>query len=199
MPRPQVVLNVFASLDGRIATSPGRNVMEWTAAGLDGGANRIAHALCDELQCDALLSGSESLLVYGNHWVNVDPPISMPKAMATFVVVDGQGRINWQHTEGVVVVTREDVSPAYIRQLEDKQIRYIQAGTGHHVDLHQAMEALYELGIRRLGLTGGGRLNGACLRAGLIDEVSIVFRLSLWAAGIRPPSLTATMPSISLS
>ena len=175
MPRPDLLLNVFASVDGRITTSPGRNVMEWTETGVDGEANRIAHRLYDELGCDALIGGSESLLVYGNHWVELDTPIPAPKAMDTFVVIDGRGRIEWQYTKGLIVVTRSDVAPAYVRQLEDKQIYYIQAGTGDHVDLVLALEALYELGVRRLGLTGGGGLNGACLRAGLIDEVSVVF------------------------
>lgn len=175
MPRPQVVLNVFSSLDGRITTSLGRNVAEWTLYGMDGDANRLTHEYYDKLGCDALIGGSESIMVFGNHWVDLGQRVPMPKAMDTFIVVDGRGRIGWTYTEGLIVVTRKDVDASYIQQLSNKQIRYIQTGREHHVDLVLALERLYEFGIRKIGLSGGGTLNGAFLRAGLIDEVSILF------------------------
>jgi 2,5-diamino-6-(ribosylamino)-4(3H)-pyrimidinone 5'-phosphate reductase len=41
------------------------------------------------------------------------------------------------------------------------------------VDLSAAMVTLYEEGIRRLLVEGGGRLNFELLRLGLVDEVQI--------------------------
>lgn len=188
MPRPEVILNVFSSLDGRITTAPGRNVVEWTASSIDGDANRLAHEFYDKLGCDSLIGGSESIMVYGRHWIELADPVPMPKAMETFVVVDGRGRINWAYTKGLIVITREDVGPTYLKQLNDKGIRYIQSGAGTNVDLSEALEGLYQCGIRRIGLTGGGVLNGAFLRAGLIDEVSI-FVSPLVVGGRTTPTL----------
>lgn len=175
MPRPAIVLNMFASLDGRITTAPGINVNEWTAGRLDGKANLESHKLFDELECDALLSGSETCIVWGAHQVQSNEPGYWPAKSRAFIVVDGRGRLDWSQTNGLLVITREDVSPAYREQLQRKQIRAIFAGRGEHVDLGQAMEALYEMGFRRIGLSGGGGINGAFLRAGLIDEISLLF------------------------
>ena len=53
------------------------------------------------------------------------------------------------------------------------RVSYIFAGT-RELDLGLALEILNrELGIERLLLEGGGGSNGAFLRAGLIDEISL--------------------------
>ncbi|WP_168413018.1 RibD family protein [Bacillus salacetis] len=174
MKKPKVIVNVFSSVDGRITTSPDRNVMEWTAAGIDGDANTITHRLYDDLDCDAMLSGSESLMVWGSHWVELEKPIYVPKKSKSYIVFDGRGRINWQQTKDLVVVTREDVPGSYIEQLREKKITYILAGRGNHIDIRLALHHLYEMGFRTIGLSGGGSINGAFLRAGVIDEISLV-------------------------
>lgn len=172
--RPTIILNIFSSIDGRITTAPNRNVAEWTQLGLDGGANDVSHRLFDELECDGLISGSESLMVWGNHHVQVDTEIYWPKKSKAYIVFDGRGRLNFVQTEGLLVVTRNHVSPAYINQLKEKNIPYITAGDGEQIDIPIALERLYESGFRRLGLSGGGKINGAFLRQDLIDEFSIV-------------------------
>src|SRR5207244_7628734 len=48
------------------------------------------------------------------------------------------------------------------------------------IDLAAALEALNrELGIERLMLEGGGGANGALLRAGLVDELSLVITATI--------------------
>ncbi|WP_158290543.1 RibD family protein [Halobacillus salinus] len=188
MEKPRVVLNVFSSVDGRITTAPNRDVAEWTAAGIGGGAHEATHRLYDELDCDGLISGSESLIVWGNNSVELEEPIYEPEKSNAYIVFDGRGRMNWYQTEGLLVVTKEDLSGEYIQQLEEKGIAYITAGTRDHIDLPLALHKLHELGYRRLGLTGGGTINGAFLRQGLIDEVSIVFA-PLAIGGRTTPSI----------
>ncbi|QWC21090.1 RibD family protein [Bacillus haikouensis] len=186
--RPEVIVNVFSSIDGKLTTAPGNNVMEWTAAGIDGGANEITHRLYDELECDGLVSGSESLIVWGMDWVELDQPIYEPQKSKAYIVFDGKGRIDWYQTEGLLVVTKEDVSDSYIQQLNEKGIQYITAGRGEYIDLPSALHKLYELGFRRLGLSGGGTINGAFLRQGLVDEISLVMA-PLAVGGTSTPSL----------
>ncbi len=186
--RPEVVLNVFSSIDGRITTAPNHNVMEWTEHDVDGDANDLTHRLYDELNCDSLLSGSESLLVWSGDWIELKQPITVPKKSKGYIVFDGRGRMDWGQTEGLVVVTRENVEPSYIEQLESKNITYVQSGSGDHIDLSKALEMLYDRGFRRLGLSGGGSINGAFLREGLIDEVSIVLA-PLAIGGRKTPTI----------
>ncbi|WP_347551608.1 RibD family protein [Pseudalkalibacillus hwajinpoensis] len=172
--RPEVVLNLFSSVDGRITMAPNHNVMEWTDKGVDGDANDLTHRLYDELNCDAMISGSESLIVWSEDWVELKNPITEPQKSQAYIVFDGRGRMNWSQTEGLIVVTRENVSEPYIEQLKKKGITYLVAGSGEYIDNGLALEQLYDHGFRRLGLSGGGSINGAFLRAGLIDEISIV-------------------------
>lgn len=188
MNRPKVILNVFSSIDGKLSTAPNHNVSEWTKEGIDGDAHDISHRLYDDLECDALLSGSETLMVYGNHWIDLEKSVYQPKKSKAYIVFDGRGRINWYQTDGLIVITREDAPPAYFEQLEAKEIPYIIAGKGDHIDLTIALQKLYEKGFRTLGLSGGGAINGAFLRQGLIDEISIVYP-PLVVAGRRTPSL----------
>jgi riboflavin biosynthesis pyrimidine reductase len=175
MMRPRMILNIFSSVDGKTATARGRNVTEWTAEGMDGEAHEYTNRLYDEMNCDGLVSGSETLMVFSNHWIEMEKPLYEPYKSKAYIVFDGRGRINWYQTEGLLVVTREDVSDKYIKQLQDKGIDYIQAGNGEHIDLHLALEKLYEKGYRRLGINGGAGINGAFLRQGLIDEISLWF------------------------
>jgi len=174
MLRPKILVIVMSSVDGRIATATGRNVTEWTALGIDGGAHEAANRLCDDLDCDGMVSGSESVLVYGNHPVELDNPLYWPQKSGAYIVIDGQGRVEWAQSDGLLSVTREDAPEAYVEQLRAKRIDHIQAGRGEHIDLHMALNALYQRGFRRLALTGGGAINGAFLRAGLVDEIGVV-------------------------
>lgn len=172
--RPEVVINIFASMDGRITTAPEHNVMEWTSNGVDGDANDEAHKLYDRLNCDALVSGSESLMIWSSDWVELEKPITMPVKSKAYIVFDGRGRMEWAQTEDLIVVTRENVSSAYIEQLENKGITYLTAGNGEKIDVELALEQLSERGFKRIGISGGGTINGAFLRAGVVDEISIV-------------------------
>jgi len=188
MMKPTIILNIFSSIDGRIATAPNRNVTEWTQLGLDGGANDFTHKLFDELECDGLISGSESLIVWGNHHVQLDTEVYWPRKSKAYIVFDGRGRLNFGQTVGLLVVTRDNVGREYMNQLEEKKIQYITAGDGEQIDLRMALEKLYESGFRRLGLTGGGKMNGAFLRQGLIDEFSIVVA-PLAVGGANTPTI----------
>ncbi|KHE72445.1 hypothetical protein LD39_04495 [Halobacillus sp. BBL2006] len=98
---PKVILNVFSSVDGKMTTAPNRNVTEWIQEEMDGDANYLTHELYDELGCDALLSGSETLIVYGNDWIELTKQTYEPKKSKAYIVVDGRGRINWQQSEGL--------------------------------------------------------------------------------------------------
>ena len=111
------------------------------------------------------------------------------------IAVDSRGRIRWEKREKTfwgknwhpLVLVANITPPAYISQLRRKHIPYIVAGT-RRVDLWQAMKKLHdELGLRCVASLGGGRLNGALLRAGLVDEVSVVL-IPMVVGGERTPT-----------
>jgi len=74
----------------------------------------------------------------------------------------------------ILVVLSEQVSDAHLAGLRSDGVGYLFAGA-ESFDLDLALEALgSELGLERLLLEGGGTINGAFLRAGLIDEISLI-------------------------
>ena len=73
----------------------------------------------------------------------------------------------------IVTVLTEQVSDAHLDGLRKDGVSYIFAGT-QELDLAVALETLNrELGIKRLEVNGGGVTNGAFLRAGLVNEISL--------------------------
>lgn len=83
-----------------------------------------------------------------------------------------------------IAFSTDDLAPLRARQVE---IHCAGDGDGR-VDLVRAMSTLSELGLERILVEGGGRLNFALLRLGLVDEVQ-VFVAPLIVGGATAPTL----------
>jgi 2,5-diamino-6-(ribosylamino)-4(3H)-pyrimidinone 5'-phosphate reductase len=116
-------------------------------------------------------------------------------------VVDGRGRVRWVYKDGaafgeawagwyLLVCVGQHTPAAYLAYLRRQEIPYLVAGgEDGHVDLEQALEKMRsKLEVERVLSTAGGRLNGALMRAGLVDEVNVEF-LPAVIGGLRAPSL----------
>jgi riboflavin biosynthesis pyrimidine reductase len=100
------------------------------------------------------------------------------KAKTWCVVIDPQGKCYWDKnmvsTEYVIEVLSENVSSQYLDHLRSRNVSYIFAGKDK-LNLKVALEKLYKLfKIKRVRIDGGGHVNGSFLKAGLIDEFSLV-------------------------
>jgi len=94
------------------------------------------------------------------------------------IAIDPSGKLQWQANviEGdhIISVLTECVSNDYLAFLRDKDISYLFAGK-EEIDLSVMLEKLAtEFKIKTLLLEGGGKINGAMLAAGLIDEISLL-------------------------
>ena len=92
-------------------------------------------------------------------------------------MLDAQGKIAWGRSDiggdPIVVILSEQVPDAHLAGLRRDGVSYFFAGE-RQLDLVSVLEFLNrELGVKRLLVEGGGGSNGAFLRAGLIDEVSL--------------------------
>ena len=92
--------------------------------------------------------------------------------------IDSSGRLMWESNDlggdHVVAVLSERVSDDYLAFLRERGVSYILAGAPE-VDLTAAVEKIGQrFGVKTLMLEGGGRINAAMLREGLIDEVSLL-------------------------
>ncbi len=119
-----------------------------------------------------------------------------------FAVVDGRGRVDLQFTAWpdpawadwhALVLTSRAAPPEHLARLRQRGIPYLVVGE-HRVDLHAAFQLLGQvLGVRTVVCTGGGRLGGALLRAGLVDEIDIDV-LPIAIGGRGTPALFDAQP-----
>jgi 2,5-diamino-6-(ribosylamino)-4(3H)-pyrimidinone 5'-phosphate reductase len=158
--------------------------------------------LREKIRPNALLSGSETLIISAGKRkqefstkttdhpedskdylpADVARSVRQRKRSGWQIAVDSGGRISWGLREKTfwgknwhpLVLVSKKTPGIYLSQLRRKHIPFLVAGT-RRVDLCLAMKKIYdELGVRCVASLGGGRLNGALLQAGLVDEVSVV-------------------------
>jgi 2,5-diamino-6-(ribosylamino)-4(3H)-pyrimidinone 5'-phosphate reductase len=92
--------------------------------------------------------------------------------------IDPSGRLAWESNDidgdHVVAILSNRVSDHYLAFLRGRGVSYVFAGSAD-VDLAPALDKIgVRFGVRTLMLEGGGRINGGFLRAGLIDEISLL-------------------------
>ena len=104
--------------------------------------------------------------------------VAEPKAKRFGIGTDAKGVLRFKrgdvNGDHVVVLISERVSNDYLAHLRAAGVSYLFCG-GDQVEPKTALRKLGKvLGIRKLLLEGGGTLNGAWLKARLIDEISQV-------------------------
>jgi len=95
-----------------------------------------------------------------------------------FAVVDGRGRIEWTHkgdeTSRLLVLVCATTPLEHLAYLRGEGVPYLVAGTGK-VDLDLALRKIrLLLNAHCVVSEAGGGLNGALLRAGLVDEFHVI-------------------------
>jgi riboflavin biosynthesis pyrimidine reductase len=109
-----------------------------------------------------------------------------------FAVVDARGRVAWTHKAeeetSLLVLASHSTPLPYLAHLRQEQIPYLLAGT-QRVDLMHALAKIRaQLGVQCLVSEAGGGLNGALLRAGLVDELHVITVPAL-IGGLGTPSI----------
>ncbi|HEY5891949.1 MAG TPA: dihydrofolate reductase family protein [Chthoniobacterales bacterium] len=94
------------------------------------------------------------------------------------VCFDPKGKCHYgqdnAYGDHIVAVLGEQVPDEYLAELREDGVSYLFAGPDGH-DIKRALEILGEaFGAKTLVLQGGGVINGAFLKAGLIDEISLL-------------------------
>ncbi len=186
---PRVILHNEVSLDGRF---------DWVTPDLG-----QFYELASRWKEDATLAGSETLLsAYPEEQLSAEdvegaqPPEKNPDDTRPLLVVpDSRGRLRSWHLlrkepywRDVVALCSRSTPEAYLDYLSERHVEYVVAGDDH-VDLRAALEELNaRYGVELVRVDSGGSLNGALLRAGLVDEVSLLIDPCL-VGGTTPRSV----------
>jgi riboflavin biosynthesis pyrimidine reductase len=178
--KPHVICHMATSIDGRIWPSRWRpqgaagDLFEQLHEKLDGDAWLIGRVTGSEFAKGTAYPATTSEHFPRESWfARRDADVK-----AYGIVLDAKGKITWGRADiggdPIVVVLTKAVPDAHLAGLRGEGVSYIFAGDTE-LDLALTLEILNrELGVKRLLLEGGGVVNGAFLRAGLVDEVSLI-------------------------
>jgi 2,5-diamino-6-(ribosylamino)-4(3H)-pyrimidinone 5'-phosphate reductase len=212
--RPHVVLQMVASIDGRIAFGPGLTQFDdpHPASDLIPNSDSIWKKVSDAIEAEWHPQGS----MFGSRTFQREnaPLLKLPdfegdpqslyddflpkevidNTRDWAILVDGQGRgrSGYKATENpgghILHLVSYSAPIEYLAFLRRKRIPYLIGGQ-QHADLKGALCKLRgTLGVRTIRLFGGGTLNGVMLRAGLIDQIHLVVWPML-LGGNRTPTL----------
>jgi riboflavin biosynthesis pyrimidine reductase len=209
--RPRVIVSVTATADGRVALSRMERLLDdgpnrrWKAAWPPDAADlltRRATAIEQRHHPTVVLEGSGTFVADDAGSLDL-PGTSVPadvlwtdflprRSTRWFAVVDARGRVAWTHKgdeeTSLLVIASHSTPLPYLARLRQERIPYLLAGT-HRVDLRHALAKIRRrLGAACLVSEAGGGLNGALLRAGLVDELHVITVPAL-IGGLGTPSI----------
>ena len=175
---PFVLVNMAMTADGKIATA-NRAVSSF------GSARDHEHLLELRATTDAVMAGARTV---DSANINMGPGPArfrrsrLKRGLAEYnlrVIVSGRGSINpraavFKHRfSPIIVLTTQGMSTASRRRLRPL-VSEIKACGRRGINLRAALRWLREKwGVRRLLCEGGGELNDALFRAGLVDELHL--------------------------
>ncbi len=185
---PRIIVYNAVSLDARI---------DWFPADIG-----KFYELASHWKEAATLAGSDTIIkaYAGGTATDEEAELSEPSennpddTRPVLVVPDSRGRLRVWHKlrrepywRDVIALCSRATPAPYLEYLKKNHVDYLVAGD-EHVDFRVALEHLnIQYGIKVVRVDSGGTLNGVLLRAGLVDEVSVLIHPSL-VGGISPQS-----------
>ena len=181
MARPRIICHMATSVDGRIAVSG------WPDVAVVRKHYEQVHV---KYEADGWICGRVTMEPFAKR-LRRDAEVNrehLGDAREDFVApgdfdsyafaIDASGRLAWESNDidgdHVVAILSERVSDEYLAFLRERGVSYLLAGA-RDVDLPRALDKIgVRFGVKKLMLEGGGRINGGMLRAGMIDEVSLL-------------------------
>jgi len=180
--KPHVICHMLSPLDGRLI------VQAWAPEGSAFNKHVIDEyeRLHDSFQADAWLSGTQTMKEFatGNAAPREGERVERPWHLADTsarhfaIAIDRKGQLHWASPVAdkghVVVILGASVADAHLAELAMAGVSYL-VMPADDIDLAAMLGEIHErLGIKNLLLEGGATMNGAFLKAGLVDEVSLL-------------------------
>ena len=220
MNKPKVILQVNASLDGRITFTPNSTMFtpvdkslqafqtgpgDWNSFN---GKVKSLHEIDFYLEgCNMLVSEIDELIPLPEFTGNKDSlfqdylpdKIVFREGRKTWTsVIDGRGRFRGAYkayTDNpdsyMIHLTSYSAPPEYLAFLQREEIPYLLTGNGK-VNLTEMLAKLHSiLNVKCILTSSGGKLAGALIRENLLDEINILFSPVIYGGTTTPALFSA--------
>ena len=178
MERPYIICHMMTSVDGRIdcaMTEQLSGVQDYysTLAALEAPSS-VSGRVTAQLE----MAQSGTFSAAERQPLQEDACFRAADADGYDIVMDTKGTLLWEddaeREKPLLIVTSRQAGRAYLQYLEENHISWIACGNDA-IDLPRACEMLAEqFGVKRMAVVGGGHINAGFLKAGLLDEVSLL-------------------------
>ncbi len=175
--RPYIILSSAMTIDGKIASKKGdsdiSDEQDW----------KEVHKLRTEV--DGIIVGKNTIIKdnpklhikfyehNGYFRIIFDSDLSIPLE---------SNAITFQPTiYPTIICTTEFASLERIKDFESRGVKIIKSGNSEKVDIQSIMPKLYNIGIHKILLEGGGTLNWSFIKNNLIDEIRLT--IAPWLIG----------------
>lgn len=186
--RPKIICHMVSSVDGRLLVDrwtphPGGETLDVVLRAYDEAAARlggegwiVGRATMQEAV--GPMSPRASGTFDGRHEGAPEIHVADRRGRDVAVALDPHGKVRFGRDnvggDHAIAVLGTAVSASHLSELRENGVSYLFAGEDGR-DLDLAMDTLGDrFGLATLLLEGGGTINGAFLKAGLIDEVSLL-------------------------
>ena len=191
MNRPNIICHMVTSIDGKVTGEFLSQVESQPAEEHYYQINRESRAeayACGRVTMEESFTGGwyPDLTPFAEATADRTDHIAERSARRYAVAFDRRGRLGWKgprivdedpgygDAHIIEVLCEEGPTDAYLAYLQSVGVSYVFAGE-RDLDLNLALEKLRTLfSIQTLLLEGGSEINGAFLRAGAVDELSLV-------------------------
>lgn len=168
-------LFMLMSLDGKISTGSGdERDFDKDLPNIAGSSEGLKQYYDLEQQTD-LYSFNTGKVMVKVGWN--EPKETIDKIPVTFVLVDNQPHLTKKGVEnllkrckGLIIVTTNTDHPAL--GIEDSNLEVMQFAD--EINFKELFSELSDRGVERMTIQSGGDMNATLVRAGLVDELSIV-------------------------
>jgi 2,5-diamino-6-(ribosylamino)-4(3H)-pyrimidinone 5'-phosphate reductase len=194
MNRPFVFINVAMTADGKIDT------FERKGAAISSPS--------DKARVDQLRAGADAIMVGGRTLLDEDPKLTVkseelraervaggrpPNPIKVGIVTEANIKPESQFLNAgpadIVIFTTQRTSKRHLALLTSRHVD-VYVDKAAKVDLPGALAILKEIGVERLMVEGGSRLNFELLRLGLVDEITAYIAPMIFG-GESAPSLAS--------
>ncbi|MFP3228112.1 MAG: dihydrofolate reductase family protein [Caldisphaera sp.] len=177
MVRPYVTIFSTMTVDGKIANS-----------------NKYSKLSCNEdFKLQHYLRSINDAVMIGANTAIVDNPsltVRLVEGSSPYrIVVDSKLIITpslkiFSDPKRSIIITSNDSDPKKLKEFEITGVKIIKVERNKGLDMETALRKLYEFGIKKLMVEGGGHLNYSLLFKGLVDEIWITISPYAFGGGI---------------